>query len=130
MEWGPIVAGGVAGLGTGVVGSLIAPWVQLAVERRRDQRHRRLELIDQWRRLVAQHHQPGHIDSDGLVDDPGFQTLRSHLSPSARRSLETQTGSSAKPLEIREAATGITANADLDLVTQEIDRLEREWGLT
>ncbi len=118
-----------AGLGGVVVGSLIAPWVQLAVEQRRDQRRRRRELVDRWRAMVSRHHAPRCVVPVDLVDDPDFQTLRPYLSPAARSELETGAGTAAKPLVIIAGATGVAANSDLDLVTREIDRLEREWRL-
>jgi hypothetical protein len=40
------VIGGIAGLITGTIGSLIAPWVHWGIEKRRSQAERRRALID------------------------------------------------------------------------------------
>lgn len=45
--------GGGAGLATGVVGSLFAPWANWGVERSRLRRASRVERIKEWRRGVA-----------------------------------------------------------------------------
>ncbi len=128
MDWGAIVAGAVAGLGSGVVASLIAPWVQLAVEKRRDRRRRRRELIDSWRAMVARHHAAGYTLSD-LVDDPGYLSLRARLSADVRTRLEAMPGTEVNPIEVRVGAKGVSARPDLDLVLREIDRLEQAWDL-
>ncbi|GLE56617.1 hypothetical protein NJBCHELONAE_19260 [Mycobacteroides chelonae] len=44
--------GGAAGLVSGTIGSLIAPWSQWGVERHRLRRQRRAELLAEWRRGV------------------------------------------------------------------------------
>jgi hypothetical protein len=44
--------GGGAGLATGVVGSLFAPWANWGVEQRRLRQQRRVERIAEWRRGV------------------------------------------------------------------------------
>jgi hypothetical protein len=129
MDWGPIIAAAVTGLAAGVVGSLIAPWVQLAVENRRNLRERRQRLIDNWRAMLAKYHRPAHVSLEGLVDDSDFLSLRQHLDPDLTRRLETQSGTTEKPVIIREGAQGIAVNADLVLLANEVDRLEREWKL-
>ena len=127
MDWGTVIASGVAGLAAGAVGSLVAPWVQLAVEQRRAQGQRRRDLVDSWREMVSRHHR--RVSEGQVVDDPAFLTLRPLLTENVRRRLETQSGTEAKPIEIRQGATGLAANADLELVAQEIDRIEGEWKL-
>ncbi len=128
MNWEAVIAGAVSGLGAGIVASLIAPWVQLAVERRRETRIHRRQLISHWRGLVARHHNPRKADSH-IVDDPDFLSLRAHLRPEVRHRLDLEPGTEARPLRVTTNVRGVRVNEDLDIITQEIDRLEREWKL-
>jgi hypothetical protein len=59
-------SGAIAGLITGVIGSLIAPWVQWAIETRRNRQNYRRELIQTWRRV---------IDEGIIIDDAGFNEI-------------------------------------------------------
>ena len=43
------IIAGVVGLVTGAIGSLIAPWIQWGIEKKRQKQNRRIELISEWR---------------------------------------------------------------------------------
>lgn len=121
MDWSSIVAGALAGLAAGVVGSLVAPWVQLAVENRRETRAHRRQLLDQWRAMVGR-----QLRGEGqVIEDVAYVSLRGHLQPEVLKWLE-QSGNS---IRITDGTQGISADAGLADVSDEIDRLEREWGL-
>jgi hypothetical protein len=71
---GPVISG-IVGLITGAVGSLIAPWVQWGIEKRRRQFESRREQITVWRTAV---------DRDDFRYQPfaqgnAYATLRPHL---------------------------------------------------
>jgi hypothetical protein len=126
MDWGALAIAAVTGLAAGVVGSLIAPWVQLAVENGRNQQQQRRERINAWRRMLT----TSRRVSRPVVDDPDFLSLRPHLDPEIRRRLEMQSGTEENPAVVHLGAEGIAAVADLALVAGEVDRLERQWKLT
>jgi hypothetical protein len=87
MDLGPIIAAAVTGLAAGVVRSLVAPWVQLAVENRRSLRLWREERIREWRSMLASYNRPGQaVDLEGLLNDRDFLSLRQHLDPETLRS--------------------------------------------
>jgi hypothetical protein len=131
MDWGAITAGAVTGAVTGGIASLIAPWVQLAVENRRSLRRWREERIREWRSMLATYNRSGQaVDLEGLLNDRDFLSLRQHLDPETLRRLETESGTEDKPAVVVLGATGIAANADLTLLAGEVDRLEREWKLS
>jgi hypothetical protein len=128
MDWGTVLAGAAAGLGAGLLGTFFAPWVQNAVEKRREQRAHRRNLIGVWRITIARAYEPGSPVTH-IVDTPEYQELRPYLSATARARLEQQSGTEEKPLEVITGVRGIAANADLVLCASEVDRLEKEWGL-
>ncbi|SLG22561.1 Uncharacterised protein [Mycobacteroides abscessus subsp. abscessus] len=59
--------GGGAGLVSGAIGSLLAPWSTWGVERNRLKRERRTQLIAEWREGVDNLRQ---IESDAVVEFP------------------------------------------------------------
>jgi hypothetical protein len=46
------IIGGAAGLITGIIGSLFAPWINWGIEKKRKKQDRRAELIKQWREIL------------------------------------------------------------------------------
>jgi hypothetical protein len=141
------VIGGVAGLVTGTAGSLTAPWAQWGVEKRRDRRRRRAELIAEWRagidalraaedeaapRIPFPGGGPGGsgsyiVPSTGAPDPPAardteqnwYETLRPHLSEGAHESL--------KALRVKKVSQRIGQIPDL--LRAEVVRIERDWKL-
>jgi hypothetical protein len=120
MDWTPIVAGAIAGLCTGALGSLGAPWVQHAVETRRSRLQRRAELIAEWRVMVALYLDGGPAGGPSdITKYRGWLSLRPHL---------TRTTLALFPPGLTPPdAFGV--NIPLQHVSDEIDALEREWGL-
>ncbi|KLI04077.1 MULTISPECIES: hypothetical protein [Mycolicibacterium] len=127
--WAAII-GGAAGLATGTLGSVIAPWVNWGIERRREDRKHMRDLIESWRAGVASIDDEGS-DVDGFPEDyliqktsryfrtPWYETLRPHLSEHHRRTSEQNNTSIG----------GGTPRALKNYLADEVDRIEREWGL-
>jgi hypothetical protein len=105
----------------GVAGSLIAPWVQLAVENRRETRTHRRRSIEIWRAMVGRHMSSG----TRVIQDVDYVSLRGYLRPEILKQLEQ----SSYSITIRDGAEGISANSEISALTEEVDRLEREWEL-
>ena len=123
MDWGPIIAGAVAGLGSGAAASLGAPWVQHAVETRRAKIERRRALIDGWRDMIARNYSPGYGDK-GVLEDLAYPKLRGHLRDEVRRELEDP-----RTVIVGPDSPGIAESPVLATLSEEIDRIEREWKL-
>jgi uncharacterized membrane-anchored protein YhcB (DUF1043 family) len=121
-DWTTVAVAAVTGLGSGAVASLLTPWSQWGVDKRRQQRAARTKLVDDWRAMVARHLHNGGAQ---IIDDADYLKLRRHLSPERLKRLEL----SGRHFTFREGAEGISAHDRLSAVTEEIDRLEREWGL-
>jgi hypothetical protein len=77
-------------------GSLVAPWVQLAVENRREQPAYRRMLIRNWREMIGRNYKPMHVETE-IIDDPEFQTLRPYLSHGGSVHPRTRMGHTASP---------------------------------
>lgn len=117
MELTDTVVAAVVGLVAGAVGSLVAPWVQWGVEKRRLQRQYRLDLIVAWRELAGVEGFERRI----LINSPHYGPLRPLLSARAIEQLER----SERHLLV---ATSIL-EPDRSCLLLEIARIEREWGL-
>ena len=110
--------GGGAGLATGVVGSLFAPWANWGIEKRRLRRAGRVERIKEWRAGANQ------LDSDvhfmELEWSTWYVTLLPEMSASARQQIEDAT----------QGVPNRQHNEVAMLIIGEIARIEREkWKL-
>lgn len=115
--WAAVI-GGVAGLASGVVASLLAPWANWSIEKRRLKRQRRYGLLDRWRQGIASAEDAD--DHTTFLTTEWYETLRPHLSSEARKQLEAERTwilPSDSGRGVRNSFTG------------EVDRIEREWGL-
>ena len=115
MDWPP--SGLVAGLASGAVASLLAPWAHWSIEKRRLARQRKYSLLDSWRTGIASMETEDHTE---FLATPWYETLRPYLSASEREALEA-------PRTFYIPAD--TGRGVKDLFTGEVDRIEREWGL-
>jgi hypothetical protein len=108
----------VLGLIAGVVGSLVAPWVQWAVEKRRGRTNHRRELIKTWRSDF----QKFDYDDHRLGDSAAYTSLRPHLRPEVRDAIE-------KPRTAYVPNEGRHGSVKQQMLLDEVARLEKEWGL-
>lgn len=113
------IIAGLVGLITGAIGSLIAPWVQWGVEKRRKKLERRTALIQRWREILSN----DAFERAILLNDPAYGPLRDLLTEAVRKEIE-------RPLtHITVVLNSPTNSNDRDLVLREIARIERSWGL-
>jgi hypothetical protein len=119
---GTAIISGLFGLLGGGVASLIAPWSQWGVEKRRGDRQHRRDLVREWRNGLAQ------LESG--QDAPGtewYESLRPHLTDDEIRQVEpvrhprVVTISIDAPIVARDAATNALAGA--------VARTEQGWKL-
>ena len=64
------------------------------------------------------------IRPPGLLEDPDYLTLRPYLFADALTNLERTTH-----IAVIQGAAGISQSAELQLIAEEIDRIERDWEL-
>ena len=104
----------------------MAPWAQWKVDERRERRNDRKALVAAWRAGLTEdttdwHTRPA-LDHAALVQTQWYTSLRPHLSADARARLEPP------PRTFVVGPDGVRdwlATTILD----EIDRVERAWGL-
>jgi hypothetical protein len=116
---GPIISG-LVGLITGAIGSLIAPWVQWGVEKRRHRREARRERIAAWRAAVDR----DDFEPRQFAGSDAYATLRAYLPEDLRQEIDgwrNPTMFVAPPRAGRYPIQG--------RLLQEIARIERKWGL-
>jgi hypothetical protein len=116
--WTEIAVGVTTGLGTGVLASVLSPWAQWGVEKRRRQMDQRAAIIHGARRLVAER-QPD--DRSEILRDPRYLAIRPHLDPEVEAKLRAQ-----GIVAVRDTY-GTVGNNYLALIRDEADRLEKAW---
>ncbi|MCS3758264.1 hypothetical protein [Salinibacter ruber] len=135
-----------AALAVGLVQSVVGPLVEWYVEQKRNERERRRRLIQDWREMIRDvwrngrimsriddegHPQAEHAKIDSRYEelylpnltwmlraDERYYSLRSRMRPSAREEIEEDRA-------IRD--TGLPQG--LQILSEEIDRIESEWEL-
>ena len=113
------IIAGIVGLIAGAIGSLIAPWVQWGVEKRRKRLERRSALIQHWREILSN----DEFERKVLLNDSAYGPLRVLLTENVRKEIE-------RPSTHLIAVLGSsTNNHDRDLVLREVARIEKTWGL-
>jgi hypothetical protein len=111
-------SGAIAGLITGVIGSLIAPWVQWAIEKRRSRLGYRQERIRIWRENINSYR--GNFTQ--FTTTATHSEIRPHLTEDVRKRLE-KPRTAIVPNEKRGKA------AQRYILLDEVARIEKEWGL-
>lgn len=125
------VIGGVAGVLTGGIGSLAAPWAQWGVEKRRLKHARRLGLIESWESGIRVQAAGGPLDGPtNGAGEPEFRftqwylTLRPHLTPGALRELEPGADFPAAV-----TVHVLTPHHFDSILRDEVERIKRVWGV-
>lgn len=112
--------GGISGLVAGVAGSLVAPWVHWGIEKRRDQRVARRELLRSAREYVASR----RFGASQFSRQPEYARLKPYLSPENVRAIESDE-------EVRDQMDdpGQFLESTRAGVLEDLQRLEKEWKL-
>lgn len=115
-----VLVSAVTGLISGVIASLVAPWVQWAIEKRRNRMSYRRELIASWRH---------ELDTMPLMmfrkpsSTALYGMMKPHLRPQARADLEAEV-----VVETAEQGNDVSYRR-ARILRDEITRLENKWGL-
>ena len=117
--WGDIAIAFVSGGAGGALTSLLTPWAQWSVDKRRDQRQRRVKIIEDARALVGDQ----GLDRTAILTDPRYLAIRPYLSAEAETTLRQQA-----EIAVRDPY-GTTGNPWLAVIRKESDRLADEWEL-
>lgn len=110
----------IVGLLTGAIGSLIAPWVNWGIEKRRKKHENRAALVETWQAIIAN----PKFERDRIMNHPSYGALKPLLSAGAVKQLH-------RPANAHIVLRGGSSSGDADrtLLQHEIARIEREWDL-
>ena len=112
---------GIVGLIAGLVGSLIAPWVQWGVEKKRIKQQRRIEMINQWREILSQE----NFQRTDFLNHPLYGPLRELIKQDVLKNFERPTLTFiGKSLD-----ESPKDSYDRDIIMKEVARIEKEWGV-
>lgn len=115
------VVAALAGLVSGAIGSLVAPWIQWGIEKKRDTRMAQRQAIDDIRSMIDEHTK--RDDEYGFLNEMSYMRLRPEMDPDVVKSLERP-----RTLHIRMDIPG-AGPAPLRRLSNEVSRIEREWKL-
>jgi len=117
----------ITGLISGVIGSLVAPWAQWGIEKKRRRFDARFALVAEVRELLSD---PPTNQEFRIL--PLYSKLRPHLSPKARKAVEGEydgrsQGETILIIEGNGRHSGVNPYAQQ--VLDELAKLESKWGL-
>ena len=73
----------ILGFVAGAIGSLVAPWVNWGIEKRRERRKRRQELVDSWRQYVE-----NNFEWSSFRNTATFSQMKPYLSAKMVKELD------------------------------------------
>lgn len=103
-----------AGLVSGIIGSLVAPWVTWGIEKRKEKMKRRQELVQSCRKMLDTH------SRERFLETQEYRHIRPFLSEEAVKCMEGELVMARQPGgpdRLRQA------------LAESIDELEKHWGL-
>jgi hypothetical protein len=116
------IVGAVAGIITGSIGSLFAPWANWGIEKQKQKLAHRRELVAKWREMVAETSKQTGVNAELYIHShKDYYSLLPHLRKEGIKArTEAIRAVSVKPYPILPI---------LMLILEDIDRIEREWDL-
>jgi len=117
-DWSAVLAGAVSGSFAGGLASLVAPWVNWGIEKRRTKLDTRRKLISEWRDAVA-----ASSDVRAFRDSPSYSAMRPYLLRALIEQIESDT------VRIQSGGRGAGVNNIKPALFDDISRIERHWEL-
>jgi hypothetical protein len=125
--WATIVPAVISGLFGGGVASLVAPWSQWGVEKRRSDRQHRRDLIREWRTGIA-----ALSSEKEALGTEWYESLRPHMSKDEILKVE----GAYKPPQPRVSSVqadpgspAVGRKPQIDVLARVVMRVEQQWGL-
>lgn len=109
------------GLVAGVIGSLVAPWVNWGIEKRREKRKRRQNSVDSWRKYVET-----NFDWNTFRNTAVFSQMKPYLSEKIVNELDPVREGEGPTIHLRSAIGEDTLTKRL---LDEIAAIEKKWKL-
>lgn len=122
------IVGGVAGLATGAVSSLVAPWSNWGVEKRRIRHTHRIELVEEWRQGLYTAERANDLSI--LNDFEWYRAFTSNRRPSLlarlQRRVRKRPRLTSRTVVVSDAGLRMGSAIELE---NEISRIARKWGI-
>ncbi|MFT5971087.1 MAG: hypothetical protein ACI8ZO_001605 [Flavobacteriales bacterium] len=115
MKWQYIISG-IVGLLTGAIGSLVAPWIVWKIEKKKENRNDRVDLIKQLRVYL----ETGEPRDDVFLNSHNYIRIRKYLSDSLIDDLEDSR---------REILQSTSRSYYKSKFLQELEDIEDSWGV-
>jgi len=114
------IIAGVTGLISGVIGSLVAPWIGWGIEKKRRKLDARTKLVARWREVLGAE----DFDRSMILNDPTYGVLAPLLDAKERKQVQ-------RPQNhlIVEAYPTRGHNPDRTMLLHEVARIEKLWKL-
>lgn len=109
--------GAASGLVSGGIASVVAPWINWGIEKKRLERQRRYDLLKSWREGIARMETD---DRGEYISSDWYETMRPYMWETRRDELE-RPGTVIVPADSGRGIKGRFAS--------EADRIESQWGL-
>lgn len=114
-----IIIPAIAGLISGTIASLIAPWVTWGIEKQKLKREYQIKLVSEWKNIILR----SDFERGLILGDPSYGTLSSLLSKEVKAKLERPSN------QISVMMNSAVNDHDKIMLIHEIGRIEREWDL-
>lgn len=114
-----IIIPAIAGLISGTIASLIAPWVKWGIEKRKLKREYQIKMINEWKDIILR----ADFDRRNLLSNPSYGVLSSLLRKEVKEELERPSN------HITVMMDSPVSDHDKIMLIQEVGRIEREWDL-
>lgn len=111
----------ILGFVAGAIGSLVAPWVNWRIEKRRARRERRQECIDSWRQYIEKEFEWSSFRNTAI-----FSQMKPYLSEKMVRELDPVREGEKPTLHLRSTIGEDTLTKRL---LDEIAAVEKKWKL-
>ncbi|MCW3133192.1 MAG: hypothetical protein N2V78_02545 [Methanophagales archaeon] len=111
----------ILGFVAGAIGSLVAPWVNWGIEKRREKTKRRQEFIDSWRRYIED-----EFEWNSFRNTTMFSQIKPYLSEKMINELDPVEGSETPTIHLRSPIGEDTLTKRL---LDEIAAVEKRWNL-
>lgn len=121
IELSKIITPAIVGLLSGALGSLLAPWIHWGIEKRREDRKKKQDLINLWRRYIAR-----SFKWDIFRDTVTFSQMKPYLSDNIIKELDPTEEGESPTVHMRSVIGEDTLKKRL---LDEITAIEKQWEL-
>ena len=123
-----VIVGLVGTLVGSIVTNIISPHIKWSLEKNKEDRSHKRKLVESWQEMVQK---DLNDEYDDLLLSKEYLSLRPYLLPEALLELEPEDESinhSTITLDSKKKY-GLKANEELLLITEEITRIQKSWGM-